>query len=170
MNPLSIFDLNSFEWTDAFDPTSTYQPPTKVESWNKKNTTPLSGWNNGVQALFASTNSTSSNTPSTSFPPDKPSSPSVLPKLLGGVLGGLVIIGLLLGGILFLVKRKKKRMEMQGVSERFELAGEAHGPYTEMPASQPPVELSAIPDLLVGPPIGAKDKGPGGGLRATEIP
>lgn len=168
MNPLSIFDLNSFAWTDAFDPTATYQPPTKVESWNKKNSAPLSGWNNGVQALFANTNSTS-NTPGGSNPPVDPPSPSVLPKLLGGVLGGLVIIGLLLGGILFLVKRKKKRMEMQGVSERFELAGEAHGPYTEMPATQPPVELSALPDLLVGSPIGVKDK-VHGSPRTTGIP
>lgn len=169
MNPLSIFDLNSFTWTDAFDPTATYQPPTKVESWNKKNTTPVSGWNDGVQALFASTNSTSNTSDGASPPIDPPAPSSGLPKLLGGVLGGLVVIGLLLGGILFLIKRKKKRMEMQGVSERFELAGEAHGPYTEMPASQPPVELSAIPDLLIGPPVGIKDKRPGS-LRTTEIP
>lgn len=164
MNPISIFNLNSFTWTDSFDPAATYKPPTKVSSWNANNANPVSGWGDGVQALFASVNSTTSHTPSPTPPPPSQTGatapPSILPKVLGGILGGLIVIGVLLGLILFCVKRKKKRIEARRSGfERFELAGEAHGAVAEMPANQPPVELSAIPELLMGPPIDGKSKG-----------
>lgn len=172
INPISIFNLNSFTWTDAFDPSTTYQPPTKVKAWNTKNANPVSGWSTGVQALFVGMNSTTTHTPPTNSPsPTGKPTPSILPAALGGILGGLLVIGLLLGGILFLIKRKKKRMQMQSVSDRFELAGEARErPVAEMAVSQQPVaELSAIPDLLVGPPIDLK-KGGSEGPRSTEVP
>lgn len=157
MNPISIFNLNSFSWTDAFDPAATYKPPTKVETWNAKNANPASGWSVGVQELFASVNSTTS-TPTPTPPPatSKPA-PSKVPKLLGGVLGGLVIIALLLGAILFCVKRRKKRLQMERVPERFELGNE-NAFVAEMPASQHPVELSAIPELLMTPIVDLKAK------------
>lgn len=172
INPISIFNLNSFTWTDAFDPSATYQPPTKVKAWNAENAYPVSGWSAGVQALFVGMNSTTTHSSPTNSPsPTGKPTPSILPAALGGILGGLLVIGLLLGGILFLVKRKKKRMQMQSVSDRFELAGEAHErPVAEMAASQQPlVELSAIPDLLVGPPIDLK-KGVSEAPRSTEVP
>lgn len=156
MNPISIFNLNSFSWTDAFDPAATYKPPTKIETWNAKSAYPISGWQSGVQELFASVNSTTSDTPTKPSETSKPA-PSKIPRLLGGVLGGLVIIALLLGAILFCVKRRKKRLQMQKVPERFEL-GQENAFIAEMPASQQPVELSAIPELLSTPIVDLKGK------------
>lgn len=157
MNPISIFNLNSFSWTDAFDPAATYKPPTKVETWNAKNAYPVSGWNAGVQGLFASVNSTSDISTPTPPPATSKPAPSKVPRLLGGILGGLVIVALLLGAILFCVKRRKKRLQMERVPERFELGNE-NAFVAEMPASQPPVELSAIPELLMTPIVDLKAK------------
>lgn len=159
MNPVSIFDLNSFTWTDAFDPAATYKSPTKVEAWNVKNANPVSGWDDGVKALFAGINSTTTNTPppNTSSQASKPA-PSTLPKTLGGALGGLVIVALFLGGILVCVKRRKKRLEKENGFNRFELAHEPTTFVAEMPANQAPVELSAIPELLMTPIVNIKGK------------
>jgi len=157
MNSVSIFNLNSFTWTDTFDPTeTTYNSPTNVAAWNSKSPYPISGWNEGVQALFASTNSTTS--PTTSVSPTSSStgkSLKALPKVLGSVLGGLLVIVLLLVGALFLIKRRKKRLEL----ERFEVAGEnPRLPVSEMSGERIVAELPATPDLLMGPPIEIKDK------------
>lgn len=161
MNPISIFNLNSFTWTDAFDPAATYKPPTKVQTWNAKSAYPIAGWHDGVQELFASVNSTTSSTPLKPVVPPPPTgkpAPSKLPRLLGGVLGGLVIVAVLLGAILFCVKKRKKRLQMERTPERFEL-GRENAFIAEMPATnQQPVELSAIPELLMTPMVDLKAK------------
>lgn len=166
MNAVSIFNLNSFTWSDTFDPAETYKSPTKVSAWNAQTPYPESGWGQGVQALFEATNSTTSATPSPTASPTttpvasstaKPASSKTLPKVLGGVLGGLLVIALLLGGALFLIRRKKKR---DALNSRFELASGTQRP-VEMPAGNLPVaELPGASGYLMGP-VDAK-KGPTG--------
>lgn len=163
MNAVSIFNLNSFTWTDEFDPSAVYESPEKVKTWNSEHESPLRGWNSGVQELFAglnvtstnstNTNSTGSPNPSVTSSPAAGSSSNNLPKLLGGILGGLAVIILILGGILFLIKRKKR-----AAGDRYELAAEPPRP-AEMPGNQPMAELAGMGEYAVyTPPVDVKDK------------
>lgn len=53
-NSVSIFNLNSFSWTDSFDPNAkSYTFPQKIVTWSKANASPSRGWDSGVQAIFS---------------------------------------------------------------------------------------------------------------------
>jgi hypothetical protein len=147
-----VFDLNKWQWTDSFDPDADlYDAPTKVAEWKNANKAPVSGWDTGVQVLFAGMNASSVTTASASTTPSGSASAapaaeespgSKLGPILGGVLGGLVGVGAVLVGILFLIKRKKQK----AAEDRHEIGDESKI-YVEMPApyiqQEPPSELPA---------------------------
>lgn len=148
MNPVSILDLNSFSWTDRFDPNAEpYKSPTKIDVWNKGNASPVRGWDSGVQEIFSRLNSTTSpesvnrtSTPTpTSHVPEPDKEGSGPGRTIGGVLGGLVGLALVLVAALIIIKRIKKKNTSRGREdwERIEMSAD-HEP-------RPPVELGGIP-------------------------
>lgn len=164
--PFRIFNLNEWNWTNAFDPNASYSAPASVADYKAANQAPIGGWNSGVQALFAglnsssteSSNSTSSSPPAATSTAEAESSSSNLGSILGGVLGGLAGIGAVLVGILMLIRRKKRAMAAGG--EVTHEIGDETKIYVEMPApyiaQQPPSEL--LGDVghygPAGPPAG----------------
>lgn len=147
MNPVSILNLNSFSWTDSFDPNAEpYKSPSKIDVWNKGNASPARGWDSGVQAIFSGLNSTSSDdgNRTTSTPTPTPTSQekkgSGSGRTIGGVLGGLISLALVLVVILVVIKRMKKKVgEGKEPWERIEMSAD--------PDPRPPVELGGQPLL-----------------------
>lgn len=149
MNPVSIFNLNSFTWTDRFDPNATpYKAPAKITTWNQGIASPARGWDDGVQALFTGfnttdhSNSTQTSTPTPTPPPEpEPKKKTNTGAIVGGVIGGLAGLGLIVA--LFTIKRRRSTQaqdaEPKGPNDGFE-PWRRH----EMPAfreERPPAEL-----------------------------
>lgn len=155
MNPVSILNLNSFSWTDSFDPKAEpYKTPSKIDVWSKGNASPARGWDSGVQAIFSGLNSTSPDggnrttsaavpTPTSHEPepePEQEKKGSRSGRTIGGVLGGLVSFALVLVVILVVVKKMKKKVgEEKEPWERIEMSAD--------PEHRPPVELGGQPLL-----------------------
>lgn len=154
MNPVSIFNLNSFSWTDSFDPNAEpYKSPSKIDVWSRGNASPVRGWDSGVQAIFSGLNSTSPDsgnrttsisaptpTPKSQDPGQENTGSSSSRRTIGGVLGGLVSLALVLVVILVVVKRMKKKAGGEKEPwERIEMSAD--------PDPRPPVELGGQPLL-----------------------
>ncbi|KAF9881251.1 kelch repeat protein [Colletotrichum karsti] len=112
---LGVFDMTQMRWTDGYDSkAASYEAPDVVKQWYDGGNLASVKWSNDeVRELFAQTASNApTNAPGTS--PSSSSSPGgsdskPVGAIAGGVVGGVVGLALIVGLVLFFLRRKKRR-------------------------------------------------------------
>jgi hypothetical protein len=111
----NVLDLNSLMWTDHFDPSaSEYVAPPAVQAWNAAHKSPVGGWAQGLEEVFAQPLIGNSTSTVPSSAPVTPPSHDNTGAIVGGVIGGLALVALCLIGVL-LYRRKRSSRHRAGL-------------------------------------------------------